>query len=60
MSASASPPTDPIARFSEWFAAAEQGGVPDPTAMAVATADASGLPNVRVLLLKGVDARGFC
>ena len=41
MSASASPPTDPIARFSEWFAAAEQGGVPDPTAMAVATADES-------------------
>ncbi len=50
---------DPIAQFSAWFAEAEKGGVPEPTAMAVATADASGAPNVRMLLLKGVDERGF-
>ncbi|MBI2496674.1 MAG: pyridoxamine 5'-phosphate oxidase [Opitutae bacterium] len=50
---------DPIARFAEWFGAATQGGVPEPTAMAVATAGADGAPNVRMLLLKGVDARGF-
>ena len=53
------PGPDPIAQFAEWFAVAEQGGVPDPTAMAVATADADGAPQVRMLLLKGVDARGF-
>lgn len=50
---------DPIAQFHEWFAAAAQGGVPDPTAMSLATADAGGKPNVRIVLLKGVDARGF-
>jgi pyridoxamine 5'-phosphate oxidase len=50
---------DPIAQFHEWSAAAERGGVLDPTAMAVATAGADGLPNVRVVLLKGADARGF-
>lgn len=50
---------DPIAQFAEWFEVAKQGGVPEPTAMAVATADADGRPNVRMLLLKGVDTRGF-
>lgn len=50
---------DPIAQFAEWLALASQGGVPEPTAMAVATAGADGMPNVRMLLLKGADARGF-
>jgi pyridoxamine 5'-phosphate oxidase len=50
---------DPIAQFAEWLGAATQGGVPEPTAMAVATAGADGMPSVRMLLLKGVDARGF-
>jgi len=50
---------DPIVQFAEWFGAATQGGVPEPTAMAVATAGADGMPSVRMLLLKGVDARGF-
>lgn len=59
MSATPDAAPDPIARFNEWFAAATQGGVPEPTAMAVATAEADGMPNVRILLLKGVDARGF-
>lgn len=59
MNPSPSPAPDPIAQFHEWSAAAERGGVLDPTAMAVATAGADGLPNVRVVLLKGADARGF-
>jgi pyridoxamine 5'-phosphate oxidase len=59
MSTSTSNAADPIAQFRAWFAEAEQGGVPEPTAMAVATADASGAPSVRMLLLKGVDERGF-
>ena len=50
---------DPIAQFRAWLADAEAGGVPEPTAMAVATADAAGVPNVRMLLLKGADERGF-
>ena len=51
--------TDPFAQFAEWLRLATQSGIPEPTAMAVATADASGRPNVRMLLLKGVDERGF-
>lgn len=50
---------DPIAQFKAWFEVAVQGGVPEPTAMTVATATADGIPNARMLLLKGVDARGF-
>ncbi len=59
MTPSPSTASDPIAQFNEWSAAAERGGVPDPTAMALATAGADGLPNVRVVLLKGADAHGF-
>jgi pyridoxamine 5'-phosphate oxidase len=51
--------TDPIARFEELLAHATAAGVPEPTATAVATADARGRPAVRMLLLKGVDERGF-
>jgi len=50
---------DPITQFGEWFAIAARAGVPEPTAMAVATASADGMPNVRMLLLKGYDQRGF-
>lgn len=53
------PPDDPLALFKDAFeraAAAEPG---DPTAAALATADAGGAPSCRIVLLKGVDARGF-
>lgn len=50
---------DPIVQFGEWFAIAARAGLPEPTAMAVATASADGMPNVRMLLLKGYDPRGF-
>jgi len=50
---------DPIALFGEWLEAAKAGEPNDPNAMAVATVDDDGLPDVRMVLLKDVDARGF-
>ncbi len=50
---------EPWAIFSAWMAEAERAEPNDPTAMALATADADGLPNVRMVLLKGADERGF-
>ena len=50
---------DPIALFHAWFAAARTSEAGDPTAMALATADPSGAPSVRMVLLKEADARGF-
>jgi pyridoxamine 5'-phosphate oxidase len=50
--------SDPIARFQELFARARPGE-PDATAVALATAAATGAPSVRMVLLKGVDASGF-
>lgn len=51
---------DPIALFDEWFAeAGKHPEIADETAMALATADRSGRPAVRMVLLKAVDARGF-
>lgn len=49
----------PFALFEEWFAAAKATEPDDPTAMALATADATGRPSVRMVLLKAFDARGF-
>jgi pyridoxamine 5'-phosphate oxidase len=50
---------EPLGLFSAWFDEAARAEPSDPTAMALATVDADGLPNVRMVLLKGVDARGF-
>ncbi|MBW3628740.1 MAG: pyridoxamine 5'-phosphate oxidase [Gemmatimonadetes bacterium] len=51
---------DPISRFIELLQqASARADIPEPTATAVATADAQGRPAVRMLLLKGVDQRGF-
>ncbi len=50
---------DPFALFQAWFAEAEKTEPADPDAMAVATVDAHGLPNVRMILLKGADSQGF-
>ncbi|MFN8640889.1 MAG: pyridoxamine 5'-phosphate oxidase [Candidatus Binatia bacterium] len=53
-------PADPIARFRRWFAAARRHAqIPQPEAMALATADRRGRPSVRVVLLKHADADGF-
>lgn len=50
---------DPIARFVALFERARREEPGDPTATALATADAKGRPSVRMVLLKGVDPRGF-
>lgn len=50
---------DPFALFAAWFKEAEAKEINDPNGMALATVDPSGLPDVRMVLLKGVDARGF-
>jgi pyridoxamine 5'-phosphate oxidase len=50
---------DPLAHFTAWFQAAIDAGVRAPEAMALATADRSGAPSVRMVLLKGHDERGF-
>jgi pyridoxamine 5'-phosphate oxidase len=50
---------DPFALFEQWFAEAKTSEPFDPTAMAVATADAGGRPAVRMVLLKHFDERGF-
>jgi len=53
------PADEPIALFKEWFEEARAKEPNDTEAMAFASVDASGLPNVRMVLLKGVDQRGF-
>lgn len=50
---------NPIAVFQEWLAEAEKTEPNDPNAMSLATVDAAGNPSVRIILLKGVDDRGF-
>lgn len=50
---------DPIQRFQDWFAEAKDAEPDLPNAVAVATADTSGRPSVRMVLLKDVDQRGF-
>jgi pyridoxamine 5'-phosphate oxidase len=50
---------DPIALFNAWFAEAKAQEPNDPDGVALATADGDGHPNVRMVLCKGADARGF-
>jgi pyridoxamine 5'-phosphate oxidase len=50
---------DPYQQFAAWLADVRAAELPEPTAMIVATADASGRPSGRHVLLKGYDARGF-
>jgi len=49
---------DPFFLFGSWFAEAGKSEPNDPNAMALATADADGLPNVRIVLMKDIDSRG--
>lgn len=51
--------TDPLSLFSSWMGDAEQSEPNDPNAMALASVDGDGLPNVRMVLLKGFDEAGF-
>ncbi len=50
---------DPFALFQGWMREAESTEPSDPNAMALATVGADGMPNVRMVLLKGADANGF-
>lgn len=50
---------DPFELFSEWMSDARVAELNDSNAMALATVDPSGMPDVRMVLLKGVDERGF-
>jgi pyridoxamine 5'-phosphate oxidase len=59
MSGNFSEAGEPFGLFAAWFEDATRAEPADPTAMALATVDPSGLPNVRMVLLKGFDARGF-
>ena len=49
---------DPFVQFARWFEQIRTVD-PDPTAMALATATADGRPSSRMVLLKGIDARGL-
>ncbi|HVY83487.1 MAG TPA: pyridoxamine 5'-phosphate oxidase [Caulobacterales bacterium] len=50
---------EPLALFAEWLKDAAEKEPSDPNAMALATVDAQGAPDVRMVLLKDFDARGF-
>jgi pyridoxamine 5'-phosphate oxidase len=50
---------EPWSLFEVWFEAAQKNEPGEPDAMALATVDADGLPNVRMVLLKGFDASGL-
>jgi pyridoxamine 5'-phosphate oxidase len=50
--------SDPIGVVNAWIAEAAAAGVEEPTAAALATADAAGAPSLRFVLLRGIDERG--
>lgn len=50
---------DPFLQFTQWFEQAQGAGLVEPTAMALATADAQARPSLRMVLLKGHDTQGF-
>lgn len=51
--------TEPFELFASWFEEAQKSEPNDPNAMALATVDANGLPDVRMVLLKAVESSGF-
>ena len=50
---------EPLRLFAAWFAEATRSEPADANAMTLATVDADGLPNARMVLLKGFDEHGF-
>jgi pyridoxamine 5'-phosphate oxidase len=50
---------EPLRLFAAWFAEAKRAEPVNPDAMTLATADAGGLPNARMVLMKNCDERGF-
>lgn len=51
--------TDPLVQFTRWFADVRAASLLEPNAMTLATVDAAGRPSARIVLLKGIDDRGF-
>ena len=51
--------SDPIILFKEWFIEAKKTEINDPNAIALATADKKGFPDVRMVLLKNFSSKGF-
>ncbi len=58
MSGDLEAPSEPFVLFDEWFALARTKEINDPNAMALATVDAHGLPNVRMVLMKEITPAG--
>jgi pyridoxamine 5'-phosphate oxidase len=50
---------DPLVQFRAWFAEVQAARLPQPEALALATATSDGHPSVRMVLLRGLDERGF-
>jgi len=50
---------DPVTLFEQWMALANTSEINDPNAMALATTDDDGMPDVRIVLLKAIDGRGL-
>lgn len=50
---------DPLSMFRRWMRDAVTAGIHEPNAMVVATVSAAGAPSMRMVLLKGLDERGF-
>jgi pyridoxamine 5'-phosphate oxidase len=53
-------PMEPLSLFRAWLVDAVTAGLPEPNAATLATADGRGQPSARLMLVKQVDARGFC
>ena len=51
--------TDPFKQFEKWFQEATEAELPEPNAMSLATASATGEPSIRTVLLKYFDEDGF-
>jgi pyridoxamine 5'-phosphate oxidase len=51
--------SEPFDLFKEWMELAEKHEINDPNAMSIATVDNDGMPNARMVLLKGMDDTGF-
>ena len=51
--------SDPLVQFGRWFDEVRERGIPEPEAMALATATADGAPSARMVLMKSCDERGI-
>jgi pyridoxamine 5'-phosphate oxidase len=50
---------NPFRQFQKWFEQALKSGIREPNAMVLGTVSAAGQPSIRIVLLKGIDERGF-